>query len=96
VAGTVSGWVTIRIQRLVEKGIIPVYIHDGGISTNKLNDWGLQRAFPWIKLPWFVQAKRPAYFDFIIPECHRTEVVQMCHVFNRDNKHKYGFSFKKI
>jgi hypothetical protein len=70
------------LQRLVETGIIPVYIYDGGISMDKLNDWGLQWTFPWIKLPWFVQAKRRAYFEFIIPVCHRTEFVQMCLVLN--------------
>jgi hypothetical protein len=84
------------LQRLVEKGIIPVYIQDGGISTDKLSSWGLKWGFPWLTIPWYVQSKRRAYFDFIVPDCTRSQVVHMCTILNRDNQHKYAYSYRKI
>jgi hypothetical protein len=76
-------------QRLLEKGIIPLHIEDGGIRTSKKQGWGLMKTFPWIQIPWWRQTKRRAYFDFVVPACNRSEVM----TFRRlllNNTHKYA------
>jgi hypothetical protein len=82
------------LQRLLEKGIIPVNIRDGGIKTERNKGWGWKWSSPWITLPWYVQTKRRAYFDFIVPLCERKEVKAFENLLNH-NQHNYAYTFKK-
>jgi hypothetical protein len=81
------------LKRLLEKGIIPLHIRDGGITTRKRQSWALSSTFPWIKLPLYEQTKRRAYFDFIVPHTERPEVKAFVRLVNMENQHQYAFSF---
>lgn len=81
----------IALQRLLEKGIIPLFIQDGGISTSLTKPLLPSRKFPYFHLPHWQQAKRRAYFDFLVPhpaEKSRARFLKLvC-----GNKHRYGVS----
>ena len=63
------------LRQLLEKGIIPLYIQDGGMSTTQTASWGASTTFPFITLPRYRQTKSRAYFDFVIPH-YEHEVVR--------------------
>ncbi|KAF2242227.1 hypothetical protein BU26DRAFT_438788 [Trematosphaeria pertusa] len=55
-------------QRLVRAGIIPLFIQDGGIGTRQEKPLFLSDDLPLIQeLPEYVQSKRRACFEFILP-----------------------------
>lgn len=54
-------------KRLVQRGIIPLVIHDGELTTEQVRPWGWTSEFPYVKLPIHRQAKTRAYFEFLLP-----------------------------
>jgi hypothetical protein len=75
----------------LEKGIIPLSISDGGISTSLTKALHFESTFPYIRLPAYQQVKSRAYFDFLVvhpEEKRRAKFLQLvC-----ENRHKYGVS----
>ncbi|KAF1850291.1 uncharacterized protein K460DRAFT_268657, partial [Cucurbitaria berberidis CBS 394.84] len=55
------------LKRLLQKGIIPLFVQDGGVSTQQRASWGWSTAFPYLKTPLFRQTKNRAYFEFLVP-----------------------------
>jgi hypothetical protein len=55
------------LRRLVHMGIVPLYIQDGGIETRQEQTLKLSHDSPRITLPKYVQSKRRACFEFLIP-----------------------------
>jgi hypothetical protein len=55
------------LRRLLELGVIPPFIQDGGINTHRVNftRFGWTTRFPWVKVPIYQQGKRRAYFEFL-------------------------------
>lgn len=58
------------LERLLDRGVIPVRIHDGNVSTVKLRSFHINSTFPFIQLPLFRQAKTRAFFEFLLPHPH--------------------------
>ncbi|KAF1829162.1 hypothetical protein BDW02DRAFT_510641 [Decorospora gaudefroyi] len=83
------------LQNLVERGIIPLYIQDGGVSTEEIASWGWSTTFPYIKLPISRQAKKRAYFDFVVPHPQRKEALDFVRLLTRKG-HEFGFSVTRI
>ncbi|KAF1936987.1 hypothetical protein EJ02DRAFT_427016 [Clathrospora elynae] len=55
------------LERLLKKGVIPLYIQDGSVLTEHMRPWGLSSKFLYVQLPVFQQSKKRAYFEFLIP-----------------------------
>jgi hypothetical protein len=57
------------MKRLLSRGIIPLYISDGGIDTWHTNrtTWGRKRTFPYFTWPRYVQGTKRAVFEFLMP-----------------------------
>ncbi|RAR05419.1 hypothetical protein DDE82_003886 [Stemphylium lycopersici] len=70
------------LRELLEKGIIPLYIQDGGVCTRQTASWGVRPTFPFVTLPRYRQTKSRAYFDFAVPhyeeELVRQFVMLLC------------------
>ncbi|EDU49640.1 hypothetical protein PtrSN002B_008559 [Pyrenophora tritici-repentis] len=65
-----------QLRMLLEKGIVPLFIQDGGVSTIQTRYWSWNTEFPYVKLAYFEQAKRRACFEFILPHPRRKNAVQ--------------------
>jgi len=73
---------------LLEKGIIPLFIQDGGISTEETTrSWST--TFPFIKLSSFEQAKRRACFEFLVPHPRRKHALRFHDILGK-NIWNYG------
>ncbi|KAF2847443.1 hypothetical protein T440DRAFT_191416 [Plenodomus tracheiphilus IPT5] len=55
------------MKALLERGIIPLVIHDGGLNTETVREFSWMKKYPWIRLPVYRQAKSRAYFEFAVP-----------------------------
>ncbi|KAF2679712.1 hypothetical protein K458DRAFT_393559 [Lentithecium fluviatile CBS 122367] len=56
------------LRRLIHMGIVPLYIQDGGLDTRREKAPELADEGIGIKLPKYVQSKRRAYFEFLVPQ----------------------------
>lgn len=54
-------------HELLERGIIPLAIHDGGLATEQIRGWAVTKEFPWVGLPLYQQAKTRAFIEFLVP-----------------------------
>jgi len=54
-------------QELLELGIIPLTINDGGLGTEQVRRWTVLEGFPWLSLPLYQQAKTRAFLEFLVP-----------------------------
>ncbi|KAF2825298.1 hypothetical protein CC86DRAFT_258781, partial [Ophiobolus disseminans] len=62
-------------KRLLAMGIIPLAIHDGGVETYrvKYHGFGFKKWFLYVKWPTYLQGKRRACFEFLIPHPNHDE-----------------------
>ncbi|RMZ68371.1 hypothetical protein GMOD_00009996 [Pyrenophora seminiperda CCB06] len=82
-----------QLRMLLETGIIPLFIQDGGISTEQRRHWCWSSTFPFIKLSRFEQAKRRACFEFLIPRPERPEVARFFKILGY-NQWRYGVQMR--
>ncbi|KAH7069680.1 hypothetical protein BKA63DRAFT_535860 [Paraphoma chrysanthemicola] len=63
------------MKRLLAMGVIPLYIQDGGMEQYRVNfsGFGLKKRFPYFTWPRYIQSKKRAYFEFIIPYCDQNQ-----------------------
>lgn len=54
-------------RELLELGIIPLTINDGGLATEQVREWTVLDGFPWVGLPLYQQAKTRAFIEFLVP-----------------------------
>ena len=78
-----------QLRMLLEKGIVPLFIQDGGMSTEQISYWSWNTTFPFIKLSSFRQAKRRACFEFLLPHPERKHARQFLEILGH-NKWRYG------
>jgi hypothetical protein len=78
---------------LLERGVIPLRIQDGGVTTTQIATWELTATFPFIEIPRYQQSKSRAYFEFLIPhpEDRAREVAALMGVLG-ENQLCYGIS----
>lgn len=63
---SIRAWYEKRyLRRLTLMGILPLYIQDGGLDTRKKGE--LESDHP-SKFPQYVQSKKRAYFEFLVPK----------------------------
>jgi hypothetical protein len=79
------------LRRLLERGVIPLRINDGGVSTTRTATWGVSLAFPFIQLPRYQQTKSRAYLEFVIPHPEQAGVKHLFKILAQ-NRMSYGIS----
>ncbi|CAO2647680.1 Nn.00g086020.m01.CDS01 [Neocucurbitaria sp. VM-36] len=81
------------LKRLLHRGIIPLFVQDGGVATRQLKWWTWSNKFPYVKLPLFRQSKNRAYFEFLVPYPHKGNKKRFLQnlVFNRQG---YGITLR--
>ena len=79
------------LHRLLERGIIPLSISDGGVSTSLTRSFSLSRSFPFLTLPSYRQTKSRGSFTFLIPHPERVEVKALLQLLGQ-NKMNYNIS----
>jgi len=79
------------LHRLLERGVIPLRIQDGGVSTTLTRSWGVCSTFPWVILPRWQQTKSRGSFEFLIPHPERVEVKALLQLLGQ-NKMSYNIS----
>lgn len=57
----------LALERLLEFGIIPLNVDDGGLATYQFRPWKWLKAFPYVQLPRYRQEKTRAFFEFLLP-----------------------------
>ncbi|EFQ96084.1 hypothetical protein P3342_012393 [Pyrenophora teres f. teres] len=82
-----------QLRMLLEKGIVPLFIQDGGVSTMQTRFWSWSTEFPFIKLAYFEQAKRRACFEFLLPHPKRKRAVRF-HKLLGQNNWGYGIQLR--
>ena len=55
------------LRRLVHMGIVPLAIQEGGVATRQERPLEVVEKWPYVNLPRYVQSKRRAYFEFLVP-----------------------------
>jgi hypothetical protein len=79
------------LRRLLERGVIPLRINDGGVSTTQAVTWDISLTIPFIQLPHYQQTKSRAFFEFLIPHAEQAEVAHLISILGR-NRMGYGIS----
>ncbi|KAG9187105.1 hypothetical protein G6011_04976 [Alternaria panax] len=79
------------LRRLLERGIIPLRINDGGVSTTCTQTWGLAPTFPYMTISLYQQTKSRASLEFLIPHPEQTGVAHLINMLGR-NRMSYGIS----
>jgi hypothetical protein len=72
------------LRRLLEYGVIPLTIQDGGVSTAKTRDWELVSTFPFLTLPSYQQTKKRAFFEVLIPHPEADGVTRLVRLLRRN------------
>ena len=79
------------LKLLLERGVIPLRINDGGVATTCTQTWSLTSTFPYITIPLYQQTKNRAYFEFLISHPERAEVTRLINILGQ-NRMGYGIS----
>ncbi|KAH6865391.1 hypothetical protein BKA58DRAFT_365138 [Alternaria rosae] len=83
------------LRRLLERGVIPLRIQDGGVSTSVTRTWGVTSPFPWLVLPRWRQTKERGFFEFLIPHPERVQVKRLIRLLSR-NKMNYRVECRMV
>jgi len=65
------------LHRLLERGVIPLRVQDGGVTTKCTRRWGVSSTFPYVILPRWQQSKKRGFFEFLVPHPEREEVTRL-------------------
>ncbi|KAH9876501.1 hypothetical protein J1614_003632 [Plenodomus biglobosus] len=57
------------IRGLLERGVVPLVIHDWGLETTRVRAFSWVKRFPWVRVPVYRQAVSRAYIEFAVPNC---------------------------
>ncbi|CBX96176.1 hypothetical protein IAQ61_001349 [Plenodomus lingam] len=74
------------IRGLLERGIIPLVIHDGGLETTQARTWSWLERFPWVQLPVYRQAMSRAYIEFAVPNCDEKKQREFIHLIENNDR----------
>ena len=81
----------VALRRLLQRGIIPLSIYDGGLSTHEIRGWGWQNNR--LILPLYRRATTRAYFEFLIPSPNGPKRQKFLQILLHNDR-EYGVSMR--